>query len=294
MTDLLNFAFENELVRIITKEGEPWFVGIDVCRALEIEKEHQALDRLDSDERGTYSVGTPGGSQATIVISEAGLYRLVFTSRKPIAEKFKRWLAHEVLPALRKTGKYEAPGEKGRHAMTILDELVQWRERALQDPRFALEKVRTAQRLFGKARARIVWDQLGLLKVPELPQPSPLEDSFGCLRHLLGYTLKPGVLVRDAIECALEGDEEHELFLKGSGIRIRQEPNAGFFVANSHAQVQDIFLDTEWNCGRFRFALRGLPGGAQAMVMRFGYDMHRGTFVPERYLDDRFPRRVVS
>ncbi|MGC2632379.1 MAG: BRO family protein, partial [Rhodomicrobium sp.] len=241
-----------------------------------------------------YTVGTPGGSQTMIIVSEAGLFRLVFTSRKPIAEKFKRWLAHEVLPAIRKTGKYVTPGAENRHGDEgLMADIAQWRERGLADPRFAMLMVDRAQRLYGKPRARLVWEMLGLLKVPSLPEPSPLQDSFACLRHLLGWTLKPGVLVRDAIEAALEGDEAHTAFLLGHGIRVREAPE-GFFVANAHPQVQDIFLDTEWNCGRFRFALRGLPGGTEAMRMRFGFNHYRGTFVPERYLDDRLPRRGAA
>lgn len=104
--------FEGEhLVRQIETGGELWFVGLDVCRVLEIAKPHQAMDRLDGDERGTYSVGTPGGDQNMIVISEAGVYRLVFTSRKPVAERFKRWLAHDVIPSIRKTGSYGRDGD---------------------------------------------------------------------------------------------------------------------------------------------------------------------------------------
>lgn len=64
----------------LKKDGQPWFVGLDVCRALDISKPHQALDRLDEDERGTCIIGTPGGDQSAIVISEAGVYRLVFAS----------------------------------------------------------------------------------------------------------------------------------------------------------------------------------------------------------------------
>ena len=111
-TNVHPLLFEEEhLVRSVERGEEIWFVGLDVCRILGIAKAHQALDRLDQDERGTYTVGTPGGPQEMVVISEAGVYRLVFTSRKPVAERFKRWLAHEVIPSIRRTGAYsvEAP-----------------------------------------------------------------------------------------------------------------------------------------------------------------------------------------
>ena len=133
MNTLLNFAFENGLVRVIPKEDGPRFVLTDVCRALEISNSRDMASRLDEDEKGVAIVDTLGGNQSTIVISEAGLYRLVFTSRKPIAEKFKRWLAHEVLPALRKTGSYSLPGTP-KPEENLLAEISQWRERALADP----------------------------------------------------------------------------------------------------------------------------------------------------------------
>jgi hypothetical protein len=102
--------FEGErLVRMLSIGGEPWFVATDVCRALDIGNSRMAVDRLDEDEKGVSTIDTLGGPQEVTIISEAGVYRLVFTSRKPIAERFKRWLAHEVIPAIRKTGAY-APG----------------------------------------------------------------------------------------------------------------------------------------------------------------------------------------
>ena len=104
--------FEGEhLVRQVEMNDELMFVGLDVCRVLGIRDHHQALDRLDEDERGRYIVPTPSGDQEMIVITEPGVSRLVFTSRKPVAERFKRWLAHEVIPSIRKTGSYGKEGE---------------------------------------------------------------------------------------------------------------------------------------------------------------------------------------
>lgn len=98
-------------VRIVNKDGEPWFVAADVCKALEIEKTDRALSRLDDDEKGTHSVSTLGGIQKMSVVNEEGLYGLVMTSRKPEAKQFKRWVKHEVLPSIRKTGGYIAGEE---------------------------------------------------------------------------------------------------------------------------------------------------------------------------------------
>ncbi|MBL26026.1 MAG: hypothetical protein CMM50_00550 [Rhodospirillaceae bacterium] len=92
--------------RIIDRNGEPWFVLSDVCRALEIKNPGDAADRLDDDEKGIVNADTPGGRQNLSIINESGLYSLILTSRKPAAKRFKKWVTSEVLPAIRRTGRY--------------------------------------------------------------------------------------------------------------------------------------------------------------------------------------------
>ena len=92
-----------------TLEGEPWFVAADVCRALGIDRTQTR--RLDEDEKGVYSAQTPGGQQDMSIVNEPGLYALVLSSRKPEAKAFKRWITHEVIPNIRKTGGYIAGQE---------------------------------------------------------------------------------------------------------------------------------------------------------------------------------------
>ena len=107
MTDLQ--IFNNDRfgqVRIIPVDGELMFVAKDVCDCLEITKHRDAISRLDSDERGSVKLDTPGGKQDIAAINEYGLYSLVLSSRKPEAKDFKRWITHDVIPAIRKTGSY--------------------------------------------------------------------------------------------------------------------------------------------------------------------------------------------
>lgn len=107
MTDLQ--IFNNDRfgqVRIIPVDGELMFVAKDVCDCLEITKHRDAISRLDSDERGLVKLDTPGGKQDIAAINEYGLYSLVLSSRKPEAKDFKRWITHDVIPAIRKTGSY--------------------------------------------------------------------------------------------------------------------------------------------------------------------------------------------
>jgi len=104
--------FEGEhLVRQIDKGDELWFVGIDICHVLGLSNPHSSLALLDEDERDLHTMEGEGGERQMIIVSEAGVYRLVFRSRKPVAERFKRWLAHEVIPAIRKTGTYSHDGD---------------------------------------------------------------------------------------------------------------------------------------------------------------------------------------
>lgn len=106
--------FENERfgrVRTIEQNGEPWFIARDVCECLSIGKYRDAVSRLEEDERGSVEVDTPGGKQGMTAINEYGLYNLILSSRKPEAKEFKRWITHEVIPAIRKTGGYIAGTE---------------------------------------------------------------------------------------------------------------------------------------------------------------------------------------
>ena len=102
---LVPFDFEGSQVRVVTDaRGEPWFVAADVLSTISLDR--KALERLDDDEKGVNSIHTPGGTQEMTTVNEPGLYALVLGSRKAEAKRFKRWVTHEVLPAIRKTGSY--------------------------------------------------------------------------------------------------------------------------------------------------------------------------------------------
>ncbi len=103
---LLNFAYGDHLVRTVEHCQAPWFVAADVCAVLGLAYVTQAVETLDPDERTLYKVQTLGGPQEMVVISEPGLYRLIFKSRKAEARAFQRWVYHEVLPTIRRTGSY--------------------------------------------------------------------------------------------------------------------------------------------------------------------------------------------
>lgn len=107
-TSLQLFSFKGQEIRTILIDGEPWWVASDVCQVLGIARVDSALRALDDDEKGAHTVSTPGGMQKVSIINEPGLYGIVLVSRKPEAKEFKRWLKHDVIPSIRKTGGYSA------------------------------------------------------------------------------------------------------------------------------------------------------------------------------------------
>lgn len=116
------FNFQSSEIRTVLRDGEPWFVASDICKALGYLNSRKAIaDHLDDDEKGVTTGYTLGGNQKLTIISESGLYALVLRSRKPEARKFAKWVTAEVLPTIRKTGSYSAPsadaGELAKNAV---------------------------------------------------------------------------------------------------------------------------------------------------------------------------------
>lgn len=106
MNDLQIFTYEGTPLRTVEKNGELWWVLRDVCDILEIVKASDVAARLDTDEKGVGQISTPGGKQEMWLVNEPGLYKVIFRSDKPQAKDFSRWVTHEVLPTLRRTGSY--------------------------------------------------------------------------------------------------------------------------------------------------------------------------------------------
>ena len=127
--EIQKFDFKGASLRTLTdKAGEPWFVAKDVCDILGHSNVSMALDRLDDDERSKFNLGRQG---ETNIVNEAGLYVLVLGSRKPEAHEFKRWVTHEVLPQIRKTGGY-IPTTDADDDMTILAKAVMIGQRTME------------------------------------------------------------------------------------------------------------------------------------------------------------------
>jgi len=155
MNDLLSFEFETRAIRVIERDGVPWWLAADLAQLLGYSSTKDMTRNLDDDEKDGHNVPTPGGKQRHTIISESGLFAAILKSRRPEARRFRRWVTGEVLPALRRRGSYAMPGAQA--VVPIHPE--GWDSAALSA---GVAAVREARRLFGMQSARLVWRRLGL------------------------------------------------------------------------------------------------------------------------------------
>lgn len=123
MSALTIFSYKNAAVRTTEIDGFQWWVAKDVCEVLGLKNYRQAIAKLEDDEKGVIPMDTLGGSQDVSVINEPGLYMLIARCDKPIARPFMRWVTHEVLPQIRKTGAYATPDPDAETIDTLLQRI---------------------------------------------------------------------------------------------------------------------------------------------------------------------------
>lgn len=173
--EMQKFDFKGASLRTLTDgAGEPWFVAKDVCDILALSNATVALQSLDDDELTKFNLGGQHGEAN--IISEPGLYRLVMKSRKPEAKEFQRWVTHEVLPQIRKTGGY-IPTSEADDDMTILAKAVMIGQRTMEEQkqRIADQQSRIDE-LQPKASA---WDNF-----VDIPDALSVRDSAKLLSNL--------------------------------------------------------------------------------------------------------------
>ena len=146
--ELQKFDFKGTSLRTLTDEaGEPWFVTKDVCDILGMSNPSMAVTALDKDEVAQidpkdYLGSENRSNQAVNIVSEPGLYKLIMRSRKPEAKEFQRWVTHEVLPQIRKTGGY-IPTSDADDDMTILAKAVMIGQRTMEAQRQKIAEQQT-------------------------------------------------------------------------------------------------------------------------------------------------------
>jgi prophage antirepressor-like protein len=176
---LTTFDFNETPVRVVERDGEPWFVAADVCRVLEHTNPTMAVQSLDEDDLSNIEViDSLGRKQTANTVNESGLYQLVFSSRKPEARTFKRWVTKEVLPAIRKTGRYVAADVVDCGPVAAAVQALQGNAAAAERARdlvlsgqIALETAQVIANLCSEVRSS--WTMR--MKIAPLPMPEALE-----------------------------------------------------------------------------------------------------------------------
>ncbi len=140
---IVKWSYHGNEVRTIDVDGSTRWVVKDVCAALAIKQTTRAVKGLDDDEKGVTTVHTPSGNQEMLVVTESGLYSLILRSRKQEAIAFKRWITHEVLPAIRRTGSYNQTSLTAEGAQVLIS-TIREQERAMSDLRHENQKFRHA------------------------------------------------------------------------------------------------------------------------------------------------------
>ncbi|WP_233582131.1 MULTISPECIES: BRO family protein [unclassified Asaia] len=172
----MTFPFEGHSVRVMDRDGEPWWFLADVCAALDIAKPENVAARLDDDEKATTRIEGGGNLNPNrTIINQSGLFSLVLTSRKPDAKRFKKWVTAEVLPAIRKTGGYmvaapdETPEALALRALTVLQDTVerQKAQLAISEPKAAgFDQITAGNYLPSIRKFFSVFDGVNLIAVP--------------------------------------------------------------------------------------------------------------------------------
>lgn len=276
MNDIQVFDFEDNAVRVVDIDGEPWFVAADVARVLDFRDAFNATRVLDDDEADTHNVSIRSANgveqkREIAVINESGLYHLVLVSRKPEAKKFRKWVTAEVLPSIRKTGMYVAPEMDCRApdgACNDGDGFGDLPDRTMQQ---WINLVRETRLLFGRDAARRVWDQSPLPSVGT-------DEGIGCY-DVPEFTAEDG---RECLDVIVSACFDGSAVKHGSGVRPYMLRGRKYlFVAMSHPFIRRLFDGGKFSAGRHIKALLALPECVRPRAaVRVGSWQGRGVLVP--------------
>lgn len=209
MPDLIPFHYHDYAITVhVDADQEPWWEAKEVCPHLGLTNVSRACSRLDDDEKRVItSSDVTGRAQEILMVNEAGLYALILSSRKPAARAFKRWVTHDVLPALRKAGRYEVPQVKDP-AIQMLIEMAVRLDEARQIADDAKQQAQQAQDAAIQALHGQQWltiQQYVAIYRLDRQLPPALQAPYG--KWLTGYCLEKGLPVYQ--HRSIKGWEEH-------------------------------------------------------------------------------------
>lgn len=227
-------------IRALSVDGEPWFVATDVAKALGYRMASDMTRRLDDDEKGTRSMRTPGGEQELSVISEAGLYNAILGSKVPGAREFKRWVTHDVLPALRRDGAYVASDGTEDDATLMARALLaakrqmDAKDRQLREQRERIAALgdENARLLPMAAYAETTLDAVGCITVTDAARQLKQQDASVGQRRLFGLLRADGMLCKNTNQATAQAIERGYLrnvqrfYTDSEGVQRMREPYA--------------------------------------------------------------------
>ena len=199
---LCAYQFDSWRVRVILRDGEPWWVLADVCEALGLTNPTIVAERIHEEDKAKFDLGLPG--QKPTIINEPGLYAAILRSNKPEAERFKYWITHDVLPSIRKTGSYSvAPSvpQTFAEALRLAADLEEKRaaleaQAAIDAPKVELaEAIGTSERTMSITDAAKVFQlhpktevfpylrALGYLTLTDLPTQAAIDQGYLSLKQ---------------------------------------------------------------------------------------------------------------
>lgn len=236
-------AFESArfgTIRALSVDDEPWFVATDVAKALGYGDATHMTRRLDEDEKGLRSVETPGGIQQLSVISEAGLYNAILGSKVPGAREFKRWVTHDVLPALRRDGAYVASDGTEDDATLMARALLaakrqmDAKDRQLREQRERIAALgdENARLLPMAAYAETTLDAVGCITVTDAARQLKQQDASIGRRRLFGLLRADGMLCKSTNQATAQAIERGYLrnvqrfYTDSEGVQRMREPYA--------------------------------------------------------------------
>ncbi len=235
MNAIQKFLFEEHQIRVIERFDEPWFVAVDVCKALALHNQRQVVSALDDDEKGVQIMDTPGGQQKMNIISLPGLFALVSKSRKPVARAFDRWVRHVVLVQIAKTGKFVPDGYVEEHSFSANEtasEPMRFLEllASIDDNRLAVMQAYMNGRAPVSQHPAVRYDR------PKVP-----DDARELLSRILDYSTQAGYSVRTMLNAAWSQGETIDL--RPYGIVMAKD---GIFCALARQWYAQLKSDRKW------------------------------------------------